>query len=156
MELAQAVLDLREQYPRWGKDKLVVLLRREGWQVSTSDIRCDGRAYPNSAQSPWGAQRACAEEDLRLQTTTSSPLRHTQAPRVPGQEPGDLVELDTSELRPLPGIVLRHFTARDVVSRWGVVEVHTKATSTTAMGFLESLAKRMPFRPKDLTGGRGL
>lgn len=72
------------------------------------------------------------------------------------QEPGDLVELDTSELRPLPGIVLRHFTARDVVSRWGVVEVHTKATSTTAMGFLESLAKRMPFRPKGLTGGRGL
>ena len=29
-ELAQEVLDLREQYPRWGKDKLVVLLRRQG------------------------------------------------------------------------------------------------------------------------------
>ncbi len=30
-ELALAVLHLREQYPRWGKDKLAVLLRREGW-----------------------------------------------------------------------------------------------------------------------------
>src|SRR5512136_113774 len=37
-ELSKAVLALREQYPRWGKDKLVVLLRREGWQVSTSMV----------------------------------------------------------------------------------------------------------------------
>src|SRR4030065_267255 len=37
-ELAQAVLRLRGQYPRWGKDKLAVLLRREGWAVSTSMV----------------------------------------------------------------------------------------------------------------------
>ncbi|HKT11023.1 MAG TPA: hypothetical protein VJW77_04280 [Terriglobia bacterium] len=30
---------LREQYPRWGKDKLTVLLRREGWAVSVSMVR---------------------------------------------------------------------------------------------------------------------
>ena len=34
----KAVLELREQYPRWGKDKLVVLLTRQGWQVSTSMV----------------------------------------------------------------------------------------------------------------------
>ena len=34
--MSQAVLELREQHPRWGKDKLAVLLRREDWQVSTS------------------------------------------------------------------------------------------------------------------------
>lgn len=38
VELAQAVLRLRERYPRWGKDKLVILLREEGWQVSTSMV----------------------------------------------------------------------------------------------------------------------
>ena len=37
-ELAQGVLRLREQYPRWGKDKLVVLLHRAGWQVCTSMV----------------------------------------------------------------------------------------------------------------------
>src|SRR3989337_2420863 len=37
-ELAQAVLDLREQYPRWGKDKLAPLLRGAGWAVSTSMV----------------------------------------------------------------------------------------------------------------------
>jgi len=37
-ELAQVVLKLREEYPRWGKDKLVVLLRRRGQQVSASMV----------------------------------------------------------------------------------------------------------------------
>ena len=33
-----AILELREKYPRWGKDKLVVLLRRRGITVSTSTV----------------------------------------------------------------------------------------------------------------------
>ena len=37
-ELVRAVLKLREEYPRWGKDKLVVLLREEGYQVSASMV----------------------------------------------------------------------------------------------------------------------
>ena len=32
--LAAAVRVLRQQYPRWGKDKLVILLHRAGWTVS--------------------------------------------------------------------------------------------------------------------------
>ena len=39
------------------------------------------------------------------------------------KEPGDLVQVDTLDVRPLPGVALKHFTARDVVSRWDVVEV---------------------------------
>ena len=35
---AQAVLDLRREYPRWGKDKLVVLLGRKGLRLSTSMV----------------------------------------------------------------------------------------------------------------------
>jgi hypothetical protein len=36
--LAQAVLELREERPRWGKDKLVVLIHGQGFQVSTSMV----------------------------------------------------------------------------------------------------------------------
>ena len=57
------------------------------------------------------------------------------------KRPGDLVQVDTLDVRPLPGMVLKHFTARDMVSRWDVVEVLTRATGTTAACFLE----RMPF-----------
>ena len=61
------------------------------------------------------------------------------------KEPGDLVQVDTLDVRPLPGVVLKHFTARDVVSRWDVVEVHTRATATTAKAFLDALQARLPF-----------
>ncbi len=61
------------------------------------------------------------------------------------QEPGDLVQLDTLDVRPLPGVVLKHFTARDVVSRYDVLEVHREAKASTAARFLDTLRKRMPF-----------
>ena len=59
--------------------------------------------------------------------------------------PGDLVQLDTLEVRPLPGVVLKHFTARDMVSRWDVIEAYSRATATTAAHFLDKLARRLPF-----------
>jgi len=37
-ELGERVLSLRKQSPRWGKDKLAVLLRRENLTVSTSMV----------------------------------------------------------------------------------------------------------------------
>jgi transposase len=36
--IEQRILELRQEYPRWGKDKLVVLLRKEGIRVSTSTV----------------------------------------------------------------------------------------------------------------------
>ena len=56
-----------------------------------------------------------------------------------------MVQVDTLDVRPLPGMVLKHFTARDVVSRWDVVEAHSRATARTAAGFLDALQARMPF-----------
>jgi transposase len=38
VELIEAVLGLREEYPRWGKDKLVILLHREGFDSSASTV----------------------------------------------------------------------------------------------------------------------
>jgi len=61
------------------------------------------------------------------------------------REPGDIVEVDTLDVRPLPGVILKHFTARDVISRWDVLEAHSRATSNTASGFIGILLKRMPF-----------
>jgi len=49
------------------------------------------------------------------------------------------------DLRPLPGVVLKHFTAHDVVSKWNVVSVHRQASAATAAHFLDILKDRMPF-----------
>jgi len=140
LELAQKVLSLREQYPRWGKDKLVILLRREGFKVSTSMV---GRILQ------WLKERGELREPLRFVSTRQRPFKRPYGVRKPQDyhlhKPGDLVQVDTLDVRPLPGMVLKHFTARDMVSRWDVLEVHTRATATTAQGFLDSLTKRMPF-----------
>ena len=140
-ELVLAVLHLREEYPRWGKDKLVVLLRRQGWVASTSMV---GRILARLKA------RGVLREPPRAGISTRKRLwRRPYAIRKPKgysvREPGDLVQVDTLDVRPVPGVVLKHFTARDVVSRWDVVEAHTRATATTAAGFLNALQTRMPF-----------
>jgi putative transposase len=46
-QMAQQVLVLRQRFPRWGKDKLVVLLAQQGLQLSTSMV---GRILQNLRQ----------------------------------------------------------------------------------------------------------
>src|SRR5262249_3045398 len=59
--------------------------------------------------------------------------------------PGDLVQVDTLDVHPLPGIRLKQFTGRDLVSRWDVVQVFQAATARTAAAYLDVLQARMPF-----------
>lgn len=139
--LSQAVLELRQEYPRWGKDTLVVLLRRGGWQVSTSMV---GRILRRLKAR--GVLKEPPSNGIRARR---HPYPRPYAIRKPKDyqvyKPGDLVQMDTMDIRPLPGMILKHFTARDVISRWDVLEVHSRATAITAAGFLDSLKKRMPF-----------
>ena len=60
--------------------------------------------------------------------------------------PGDLVEMDAADIRFLPGEVHKHFTARDVVGRRDVLDVHHRATGLAAASFLGSILERIPFR----------
>jgi len=140
-ELVEAVLRLREEYPRWGKDKLVVLLHRDGFDCSASTA---GRILHRLRK------RGVLIEPLP--NHISARKRQRQRPyavRKPkeyaAKEPGDIVEVDTLDVRPLPGMILKHFTARDIISRWDVLEAHTRATSNTASGFIGTLLARMPF-----------
>ncbi|MBE0481381.1 MAG: DDE-type integrase/transposase/recombinase [Dehalococcoidia bacterium] len=55
------------------------------------------------------------------------------------------MQLDTLDVGPLPGVNLKHFKARDMVSRWDVVEAHRQAKASTAAGFLDTVISRMPF-----------
>ena len=140
-ELVKAVLRLREEYPRWGKDKLVVLLHRERFDCSASTV---GRILHKLKE------RGVLKEPVS--NHISARKRRWQRPyaiRKPreyvARAPGDIVEVDTLDIRPLPGVILKHFTARDIISRWDVLEAHTRATSNTASGFIDVLLQRMPF-----------
>jgi transposase InsO family protein len=140
-ELAEAVLKSREHYPRWGKDKLAVLLEREGWQVSVSMV---GRIL-TSLKARGVLREPPANGISARKRQRARPYAVRKPKEYQAKEPGDLVQVDTLDVRPLPGVVLKHFTARDVISRWDVVEVHTRATATTARAFLDTLQARLPF-----------
>ena len=137
---------MREMYPRWGKDKLAVLLRRDNYRISVSMV---GRILT------YLKSRGLLKEPL---TNTISarkrPHPRPYAVRKPKEYqpklPGDLVELDTLDVRPLPGIIFKHFSAYDVVSRWNVLGVFKTATAETAKRFLDDLQKRTPNRIRSI------
>jgi len=141
-ELVEAVLRLREEYPRWGKDKLVILLHRDGFNCSASTV---GRILHRLKE------RGVLKEPVP--NHISARKRQRQRPyavRKPKEyianKPGDIVEVDTLDVRPLPGTILKHFTAHDVISRWNVVNVYSRATAATAAHFLDAVETKMPFR----------
>jgi putative transposase len=141
MAQLRAVQDVRERYPRWGKDKLAVLLRRDGIHLSVSMV---GRIIRRLLRS--GDLHEPARRRMGVRRRTWS---RPWAVRKPAdwvvRRPGDLVELDTLDIRPVPGRVWKQFTARDVVSRWDVLELGRRATARDAASVLDSLAERMPF-----------
>jgi len=142
-ELGQRVLQLREQYPRWGKDKLVVLLARQGVAVSTSMV---GRILKQLKET--GRLIEPLPERRRRRKYLPRPYAIRKPKGYRAREPGDIVEVDTVDLRPVPGVILKHFTARDVVSRWDVLDVFTRATANTASQFLDALQERSPYPVK--------
>ena len=149
-QVAERVLGLRRQYPRWGKDKLVVLLGREGRVVSTSMV---GRILTRLKQRGVLVEPRPNRDRTARARSWSRPYAVRKPRDWPVERPGDLV--DTLEVRPVPGVVLKQFTARDVVLRWDVIEAHGRATSTAAAHFLHTLQQRMPFpvRALQVDGG---
>jgi putative transposase len=150
--LAEKVLLLRLQFPRWGKDKLAVLLRRQKVSISVSmvgrilnQLQQQGRLVEPPRSGVPGSRRA-----LRPR-----PYAVRKPKQYAASEPGDLVEVDSLDVRPIPGVVFKQFTARDVVSRWDVIQAHPRATAQTAAQFLDTLQHRMPFpiRAVQVDGG---
>jgi transposase InsO family protein len=63
--------------------------------------------------------------------------------------------VDTLDVHPLDAAAVKHFTARDIISRWDVLEAHQRATANTAAEFLDILLARMPFKVKAIQEDSG-
>lgn len=140
----EAVLKAREKHPGRGKMKIQVGLRKEGIVISASMI---GRILKharttrklkeparvaNRRRRPWKprpwARRSTVEERIALW-------------------PGDLIQVDTKDVRPVPGKVFKQLTAVDVVSRCAAAEVGVGAKASTMTGHLDRMLSRLPFCP---------
>jgi len=143
-EVAGRIRQLREQYPRWGKDKLVILLKRESISISASTV---GRVIKRLKD------RGILKEpinDAMVKLARKMRMKRRYAVRKPKdyevKAPGDLVEVDTLTIKLLPNQVRYQFSARDVISKWDGIRVYSRQTSFCAANFLEYLQRRYPFK----------
>ena len=102
-----AVRRVREAHSRWGKAKITVVLGREGMRLSASTV---GRILTHLK-----ARRALVEPPRKRAYPHARHPRPYATRRPKGAPvaaaPGDLVQLDTVQLRPLPGLTRYQFTA---------------------------------------------
>jgi transposase InsO family protein len=141
IKLVETIIELRQLYPRWGKNKLNVMLRREGLNTSISTIGrilkyLKGRHLlpePSQKHISWSKRRPLRPHAVRKPRDYEVKL------------PGDLVQIDVLDIRPFPGWACKHFTARDVISRWDVVQTFQHASSLSTTQFLDRVIQRAPF-----------
>ncbi|MDP3998945.1 MAG: integrase core domain-containing protein [bacterium] len=145
-EAVEKVRQLREEYPRWGKDKLVVLLKRQGIHTSVSTV---GRTIKRLKL------RGVLKEPINAALVKLARKRKWKpryATRIPKdyqiRAPGDLVEVDTLTVKLLPDLVRYQFTARDIVSKRDGLKAYSKQTSFCAALFLDHLERKFPFKIK--------
>jgi putative transposase len=151
--IVDKILALRSKYPRWGKDKLVILLRREGLQVSTSTV---GRVLKRLQDrgvlvEPLNVRLARAARRRRWKPRYA--MRKPEGYSING--PGDLIQVDTVHLRFSNSAIRYQFSSRDAISRWDCCRAYRNASSFAASLFLEYMEKKFPFpiRAIQIDGG---
>jgi putative transposase len=150
--LVTRIRALREQYPRWGKLKLAVLLRQEGWAVSASTI---GRTLTRLRRLGQLVEPAAVRGTRRSRRRAPRLYARRKPWDYVPQRPGDLVELDATLIEVLPGLRRAHFTARDVISRKDILAGHDRQSSTIAERDLAEDFPRFgfPVRAIQIDGG---
>jgi putative transposase len=137
------VLKLRERYPRWGREKLAVLLEREGIQLSGSTV---GRVMARLR-----VRRLLAEPENVRQAKLAR--RRRRKPRYAVRKPkgyrvgapGDLVQVDTLQVRLVANEIRFQFSAWDMATKFGAFRAYRRQTSTAAADFLHHLKTKFPF-----------
>jgi putative transposase len=138
-----AVLEKRRQFPVWGKKKLVVMLRELGWSWSESTVGRILAYLLHSGQLHFH----CRQVQMRYRKT-NRPWA-VRKPRDYGAKfPGDILQIDTVDLRPIPGVILKQLSAVDVVSRWSALEVKSRATARVTRDSMKAMLARIPFTVK--------
>lgn len=147
-EVVARLVALREQYPRWGREKLRVQLAAEGITLSAKTIdRTLSRLR----------KRGVLREPPRARKRTKSgvpPQLRRPADLAP-EEPGALVQVDTKYVTLPNGVTVFEFGAIDWCTRKRVVGLSRENTSAASSAFLEQAVARFPFPIKALQNDGG-
>ncbi len=140
--LAEAVERLRLDHPMWGKEKLGPILRKQGYPASNATVgRIIGALIRRGTVQPVPAL-------IRKVAAKAAPKKRPHAIRKPKgvtfEKPGDVVQIDTLSIYPLPGVAIKHFNAYDPFAKWTVARPCKRATAKNAAEFLDAVLEQMP------------
>jgi putative transposase len=140
--LAEAVERLRLDHPMWGKEKLGPILRKQGYATSDATVgRIIGALIRRGTVQPVPAL-------IRKVAARTAPRKRPHAIRKPKtvtfEKPGDVVQIDTLSIDPLPGVAIKHFNAYDPFAKWTVARPCKRATAKSAAEFLDAVLMQMP------------
>jgi len=140
--LAEAVERLRLDHPMWGKEKLGPILRKQGYATSNATVgRIIGALIRRGTVQPVPAL-------IRKVAAKTAPRQRPHAIRKPKtvtfEKPGDVVQIDTLSIYPLPGVSIKHFNAYDPFAKWTVARPCKRATAKNAAEFLDAVLMQMP------------
>jgi len=136
-EVVLRIQALREQYPRWGREKLRVLLEREGITLSAKTIdRVIARLKA----------RGALREPLRPRKAVRWHQARQRRPKeLVVDRPGVLVQVDTKQVPVAGGKVAYQFGAVDYFTRKRVVALAPRLTSAQGSAFLKRMVAQFPF-----------
>jgi len=135
--VVQRIQALREEYPSWGREKLRILLLREGINISAKSIdRVIARLKA----------RGVLREPRRPRRAAKPRLKRLRRPRgLKADYPGALVQMDSKQVQPGNGKPVFQFGALDCFTRKRVVALAPRLTSREGAAFLEKIAATFPF-----------
>jgi transposase InsO family protein len=147
-ELVARVKALREQYPRWGKKKLYVMVSREGFTTCESTVgRILNRLRARGILNEPAIVTARLAGKKRSQLSKRPYAKRRDWDYVP-KVPGDLVQVDTLHVGILEGHKRYQFTASDYISKFTARAVGQNITSTAASRIVEAIFDRLPVKPR--------
>lgn len=147
LAVVQRIQELREQYPRWGREKLRVLLEREGVTMSAKTIdRVIARLKA----------RGVLREPLRPRKVATLHRERLRRPKeLVVDRPGVLVQMDSRQLSLGKGKVAYEFGALDCFTRKRVVGLTPSLTSQQGAAFLRRVLTQFPFPVKAIQSDGG-
>jgi putative transposase len=142
--LVKRIAELREEHPRWGKKKLWKLVDTEGWVTSVSTT---GRTLTRLRSH--GLLHEPAVVTARLagykRRSKKRPYAVPKPWQYPVNNPGDLVQVDTVHVYPVPGQRRYQFTAVDCKAKHTARIAATTITAKSAIRILDAIAERFPY-----------
>jgi len=136
-DVVQRIQELREEYPRWGREKLRVLLDREGIYISAKSIdRVIARLKASGAlREPLRPRKASRWHEKRLRRPSD----------MVANCPGALIQMDSKQVSLGRGKKVYQFGAIDCFTRKRVVGLSSQLNSQQGAAFLYRVINEFPF-----------